>query len=98
MFEITEYRFRPQRGSLIDSLRAQASFTSIEAVFFYVSLLYETDITRVRLSPGVYSEIDSRIGWLDIYTVQVEDDRGVWCNVGFCSWNFTSSFGGCYAI
>lgn len=98
MVEITEYRFRPQRGSLIDSLRAQASFTSIEAVFLYVSLLYETDITRVRLSDGVYSEIDSRIGWLDIYTVQVQDDRGCWCNVGFCSWNFTSSFGGCYAI
>ena len=90
-----EYRYRPHRGALVDSLSAQCSFTSIASLFDYISKVqYNSEITSQNLSYEPYSLSDNHdIGWFNTHIVIVDHPKLGRHGCGFLSFHLCSFFG-----
>ena len=90
-----EFRYRPQRGSLEESLEYQCSFSSLSDLFTYVAKVqFNGLITEYDISTRLYCEHDYQgIGWFNTHIVLVKHPTLGKVPAGFCSWHLGSIFG-----
>ncbi len=62
-YNIVSVKYRPQRGSLEDSMKEEKEFNSIEEMFVYISELYDGMILPDDLCISGESLIDNRTDW-----------------------------------
>ena len=95
MEKYREFRYRPEKESLEESLNHQCSFSSLSDVFTYVAKVqYNGMITEYDVSTRFFSDVDYQgIGWFKTHKVLVKHPTMGHITAGYCSWHLGSVFG-----
>ena len=90
-----EFRYRPNRSTLEESLAHQCSFSSLHDLFSYVAKVqFNGMITESSVYTVYYLNHDPYgIGWYKTHLVKVKAPTGESVIAGYCSWHLGSKFG-----
>ena len=95
MKEYREFRYRPYRSTLEESLEHQCSFSSLHDLFSYVAKVqFNGMITESSVYTVYYMKHDPYgIGWYQTHVVKVKHPSEGGIIAGYCSWHLGSVFG-----
>ena len=90
-----EYRYRPEKRTLEESLDCQCSFSSLSELFKYIAKVqFNGMVTEFDVHTRFYMDYDPYgIGWYKTHIVKVKHPNGGYVVAGYCSWHLGSKFG-----